>query len=40
VHPRVTESYEDGKLFDAFEKADEGEKLSHSEVAVLGLLER
>jgi DNA topoisomerase I len=40
VHPRVTESYEDGKLFDAFEKADEGERLSHSEVAVLDLLKR
>lgn len=40
VHPKVTEAYEGGDLFDAFDKAEEGEKLSLGEVAVLDLLKR
>ena len=38
VHPRVTETYEDGTLLKAFDKAEEGDGLSHSEVAVLAVL--
>ena len=40
VHPKVTDAYTEGTLFDAFEKADEGERLSHAEVALLDVLER
>ena len=40
VHPRVTESYEDGTLVDAFESAKEKPRFSIGEDAVLRLLER
>jgi DNA topoisomerase-1 len=40
VHPRVTESYEDGSLHDAFAKAKEKPRFSAGEDAVLRLLRR
>ena len=40
VHPRVTESYEDASLFDAFEAAEEQPRFSLGEDAVLRLLQR
>jgi len=40
VHPRVTESYEDGSLLDAFAKAREKPRFSTGEDAVLRLLRR